>query len=387
MIKSRNRYTATYRQEVVATAHRSGWSAAALARELKPSAGTIRRWIRQAELDDGRRTDGLTTRQQEAVRSLRKEVRQLRQERDIMLATATWFLGGGKISPQDGFAFVKAHSALLPVRAMCRLLGVSSSGYYAWLTRPPSARARRDAVLRRQIHVSWRASRRTYGRRRIHADLKAQGERVSPKRVARLMAEMGISGSRRRKRKPAVPTGRRPAPCPAPDLVNRNFRAARRNELWVADITRVPTQARHLYLAVVLDAWSRLVVGWAAETHVRSELVERALAMAVQRRHPTSVVHHSDRGTQYASHAFSQRCQVTGVRPSMGAPGNPYDNAMCESFLATLSRELLSRSNFATPDAARTAIADFVERFYNRRRRHSALNYDSPAGYELRHGA
>ena len=355
MIKSRNRYTAACRQKVVAMAH-------------------------------GRRSYGLTARQQEAVRSQRKEVRQLRQERDILLAMATWFLGEGKISPQDGFAFVKAHAALLPVRAMCRLLGVSSSGYYAWLTRPPSARARRDAVLRRQVYVSWRASRRTYGRRRIHADLKAQGERVSPKRVARLMAEMGISGSRRRKRKPAIPTRRRPAPCPAPDLVNRNFRAARRNELWVADITRVPTQAGHLHLAVVLDAWSRLVVGWAAETHVRSELVERALAMAVRHRRPTSVVHHSDRGTQYTSQPFGHRCQMTGVRPSMGAPGNAYDNAMCESFLATLSRELLSRRSFATPDAARTAIADFIECFYNRRRRHSALNYDSPAAYELRHG-
>lgn len=385
MAENRNRYTAAYRRDVVAKARRTGRSPDALACELKPSAGTIRRWIRQAELDDGRRTDGLTTRQQTAARGQRKEVRQLRRDRDILLAMATWFLGGGRISSQDRFAFVKAHSEL-PVRAMCRLLGVSSSGYYAWLTRPPSARARRDAVLRRQVYLIWRASRQTYGRRRIHADLKARGERVSPKRIARLMVEMGITGSRRRRRKRTVPTRRRPAACPAPDLVNRNFHAARRNELWVADITQVPTQAGHLYLSVVLDAWSRLVVGWAAETHVRSELVERALAMAVQRRRPTSVVHHSDRGSQYASHAFGQHCQGTGVRLSMGAPGNSYDNAMCESFLATLNRELLSRSKFATPETARTAIADFIECFYNRRRRHSALDYDSPAGYELRHG-
>lgn len=384
MVENRTRYTAEYRRDVVDMAHRTGLSPDALARELKPSAGTIRRWIRQAELDHGQRTDGITTQQRSAERQLRKEVRRLRQERDILLAAAAWFRGGAKTTPQDAFVFMKAHSEVLPVRAMCRLLNSSPSGYYAWLRRPPSARARRDAVLRQQIHLIWRNSRQTYGRRRIHAALKARGEKVSPKRVARLMREMCISGSSTRRRT-ATRSRRRPAPCPAPDLVNRNFRAAGRDELWVADITQVSTEAGHLYVAVVLDAWSRLIVGWAAETHVRSELVERALAMAVRRRCPMDVVHHSDRGTQYASRAFGQRCQTARVRLSMGAPGNPYDNAMCESFFATLARELLSRRSFSNPDTARRAVADFVERFYNRRRRHSALGYDSPAAYEIRH--
>ena len=381
MAKNRIRYTVAYRREVVALACRSGRSPDALARQLRPSAGTIRRWIRQAELDEGRRTDGITTQQRTTVRQLRLEVTRLREERDILLAVANWLRDGRTLPPQDRFAFMKAHSDVLSVRAMCRLFGSSPGGYYAWLRRPPSARARRDAVLRQQIHLIWKASQQTYGRRRIHADLTARGERVSPKRVARLMREMGIRGIGG-PRKTALPTHRHPTTHPAPDLVRRDFRASGPNKLWVADITQVPTQAGHLYVAVVLDAWSRLVVGWAATTHARSELVESALAMAVQSRHPMGVVHHSDRGTQYASRSFGQHCQGAAVRLSMGAPGNFYDNAMCESFFATLKRELVSRRNFASPARAREAVADFIDHFYNCHRRHSALGYHSPATYE-----
>ena len=169
---------------------------------------------------------------------------------------------------------------------------------------------------------------------------------------------------------------------PAPDLVNRNFAAEGPDQLWVADLTYVRTKAGWLYVAVVLDAWSRLVVGWAMETHLRSELVEKALAMAVIRRQPKQVIHHSDQEAQYTSTAFGKRCREAGVRPSMGSVGDAYDNAMCESFFATLECELLDRHQFRNPNQARRAVFDFIEGFYNRRHRHSALGYESPVRYE-----
>ena len=189
---------------------------------------------------------------------------------------------------------MKAHRAVFPVRAMCRVLGLSPSGFYAWLKRPRSASALRDDALRVLVRRSWEASRRTYGRPRIHADLAAWGERVGPKRVARLMREEGIEGASRRRRKVAL-TVRDAHARPAPDLVERDFSAEGPDQLWVADITYVPAGAGWLYLAVVVDAWSRRVVGWAMETHLRGELVERALAMAVENRSPETVIHHSDR--------------------------------------------------------------------------------------------
>ena len=407
MPTNRVRYTKQYRQQIVALA-RSGRSAAALAREFDPTAETIRRWIRRADLDEGRLGTRTTHRRQTETHRLRSEVERLALERDILLRAAVWFRDGSPLDTEEAFAFVKAHRDMLPVRAMCRVLGSSSSGFYAWMKRPPSARARRDAVLRGLVLASWRNSRRTYGRRRIHADLKAQGESVSQKRVARLMREMGIRVARRRRKRPARKGSSRTT-CSTPDLVNRNFQAARPNELWVADITEVPTDAGPLFVAVVIDVWSRLVVGWAAETHVRTELVEQALDMAIRQRRPEApttqrrrnheqhldmairqrrpeagVVHHSDRGTQYASRAFGDRCRKAGTRLSMGSVGDAYDNAMCESFFATLECELLDRHHFASRAEARMAVYDFMEGFYNPHRRHSALGYESPAAFEQR---
>ena len=276
---------------------------------------------------------------------------------------------------------MKAHRAVFPVRAMCRVLGLSPSGFYAWLKRPRSASALRDDALRVLVRRSWEASRRTYGRPRIHADLAAWGERVGPKRVARLMREEGIEGASRRRRKAGL-TVRDADARPAPDLVERDFSADGPDQLWVADITYVPAGAGWLYLAVVVDAWSRRVVGWAMETHLRGELVERALAMAVENRSPETVIHHSDQGAQYTSSAFGERCRKAGVRRSTGSVGDAYDNAMCESFFATLECELLDRCQFTSPAEARRAVFAFIEGFYNSRRRHSALGYESPAGFE-----
>jgi putative transposase len=225
-------------------------------------------------------------------------------------------------------------------------------------------------------------SRGTYGAPRVQAELRAKGVSVSRKRVARLMHHAGVRGVSRRRF--VVTTVRDDASVPAPDLVQRDFEAAGPNQLWVADITYVPTWAGFLYLAVVLDAWSRRVVGWAMATHLRTELVLDALEMAVRQRQPRGVIHHSDHGCQYTSIAFGKRCREAGVRPSMGSVGDAYDNALCESFFATLECELLDRRRFATQAEARMAVFDFIEGFYNPRRRHSALGYLSPLDYERR---
>jgi putative transposase len=268
---------------------------------------------------------------------------------------------------------------------MCRLLGVSPSGYYAWLRRPPSARAVADAALGARVQAIHERSRGTYGAPRVQAELAAEGQPVSRKRVARLMQGAGLAGVSRRRQ--FTTTTRDRQGRQAPDLVDRNFAVSRHDQLWVADITYIPTWAGFLYLAVVLDAWSRRIVGWAMATHLRTELVLDALNMALWQRRPREVIHHSDQGTQYTSIAFGQRCREAGVRPSMGSIGDCFDNAMCESFFATLECELLDRQRFRTQVEARLAIFDFLEGWYNHHRRHSALGYLSPADFERRHQA
>lgn len=280
---------------------------------------------------------------------------------------------------------MKAHRAAHALATLCRMLEVSASGYYAWLTRAPSARAQEDAHLTTEIYRIHAQSRATYGAPRIHAELVARGTRVSRKRVARLMRAAGVRGVSRRKR--IVTTVRAPGARPAPDLVQRQFTAAGPDQLWVADITYIRTWSGFLYLAVVLDAWSRRVVGWAMETHLRTTLVLAALEMAVRQRQPRAVIHHSDQGTQYTALAFGARCRAAGVRPSMGSVGDCYDNALCESFFATLECELLDRVSFRTPTEARVAVFDFIEGWYNTQRRHSALAYDSPLAFEQRDAA
>jgi len=269
------------------------------------------------------------------------------------------------------------------VQTMCRVLGVSTSGYWAWRKLAPSTRARADEELTERIVAIHAKNRQTYGVLRIHADLQEQEIRCSKKRVARLMQRAGIAGCHRRKH--VVTTQREPATPAAPDLVSRAFSAPAPNRLWVAEITYIPTWAGFLYLAVVLDAFSRRVVGWAMADHLRTELVLSALEMAIWHRRPDpGVIHHSDQGCQYTSIAFGHRCKEAGVAPSMGSVGDCYDNALAESFFATLECELLDRHRFRTRTEARLALFDYLEVFYNRERRHSRLGYLSPAAYEAR---
>jgi putative transposase len=242
-----------------------------------------------------------------------------------------------------------------------------------------------DCELGDRIEAIYRRSRSTYGRPRIHAELTDDGIHVSGKRVARLMRERNIHGASRR---PSVVTTRRDRDArPAPDLVERRFVAEAPDQLWVADITYIPTWSGFLFLAVVLDVFSRRVVGWAMADNMRKELVLDALNMAIFRRRPLGVVHHSDQGSQYTSIAFGLRCKEAGVRPSMGSRGDCYDNAMCESFNATLECELLAMRSFKTQREAGLAVFDFIEGWYNPHRRHSALGYLSPNNFERRHEA
>jgi putative transposase len=270
---------------------------------------------------------------------------------------------------------------------MCRVLGVSRSGYYAWRERPPSARTQRNLVLTDRIRTIHERSRGTYGAPRIHAELRYDGVCCSRKRVARLLRLAGLQGCHRRKG--ARTTRRSPEMAPAPDLVKRDFVAVAPDRLWVADITYVPTWAGFLYLAVVLDACSRRGcplgrIGWAMADHLRSELVIEAVEMALWQRRPAGVIHHSDQGSQYTSLAFGRRLREAGMTASMGSRGDCFDNAMAESFFATLECELLARRSFPTRNAARLALFDYIEGFSNTHRRHSALDYLSPLAYERR---
>lgn len=276
---------------------------------------------------------------------------------------------------------MSANQARFPVATMARVLGVSKAGYYAWRHRPPSAHALADAALLQRVRAVHASSRETYGSPRVHAARWAGGERHGRKRVERLTRDAGLVGASHRRGGP-VTTRRDDRARPAPDLVDRDFAAAGPNRLWVADITFIPSATGFLYLAVVLDAWSRRVVGWSMANHLRTELVLDALETAIGQRRPRGVIHHSDRGSQYTSLAFGKRCQEAGVRPSMGSVGDAYDNAMAESFFSILESELLARRRFASQAEARMAVFSYIEGWYNPVRLHSALGYRSPMTYE-----
>ncbi len=275
---------------------------------------------------------------------------------------------------------MKANQAEYPIRRLCELLGVSTSGYYAWLGRPESARAVADRALTESIVEYWKRSRRSYGAPRIHADLTDEGIRVGRKRVARLMRTTRIQGITRRKW--IRTTIRDDKARPAPDLVQRRFSADAPNEIWVADITEIGTWEGPLYLAAVQDVWSRRIVGWALAPHMRTQLIADALDMALDQRHAHGVVHHSDQGSQYTSVAFGMQCHLNSVVPSMGSVGDCYDNAMAESFFATLECELLAQSSFPTRKQAQNQVFSWIEGWYNPHRRHSSIGHQSPNDYE-----
>ena len=269
------------------------------------------------------------------------------------------------------------------VATLCRVLGISTSGFWAWLDREPSQRAGHDAVLLEQIATIHTASRGTYGAPRIHAQLRHDGGHCSRKRVARLMRQAELGGCHRRRFK--VTTRARKGAGLAPDLVKRVFHADAPNRLWLSDIEYVPTDEGFLYVATVLDAFSRRVVGWSMSDRLYTELVLKALDMAVANRRPLdAVIFHSDHGCQYTAIVFGRRCRAVGIATSMGTVGDCFDNAMAESFFASLECELIDRMHFGTREEARREVFSYVEGFYNTWRLHSSLGYLSPAEFERR---
>lgn len=277
----------------------------------------------------------------------------------------------------------RAHHA---VSRLCSVLNVTRQGYWAWKRRPASRRRLEDERLKRRILAAWTKSDRTYGAPRLHAELRlAGGVKVGKKRVARLMRELEIQGvSRRRGRvRTTIPDKRA---SPAPDLVQRNFSASRPNETWVADITYVPTHEGWLFLAAVMDLYSRKIVGWSMRDDLEAPLVVDAISMAITRRKPKpGLVHHSDRGSQYASIAMGRTLRDSKIMASMGSKGDPWDNACAESCISTIKNELVKRRTFTTRDQARLALFRYIESFYNPLRRHSSLEMRSPDEYEHRY--
>jgi putative transposase len=281
------------------------------------------------------------------------------------------------------YGFVEAEKANHSIGSLCRVLRVSKSGYYGWKSRPPSARSKADAVLTERIERIHRDSRGTYGAPRVHAELRASGIRCGKKRVARLMRKAALVGCGGRRRVHTIRSYVLKRAPTAPDVVMRNFTPEGPDRLWVADITYARSWEGWLYLAFVLDAFSRKVVGWSMANHLRTELVLDALNMAIHNRCPApGLVHHSDRGSQYTSVEFGKRLKEAELLSSMGSVADAFDNALAESFISTLKRELLHRHSWPSRESVRVAIFEYLECFYNPRRRHSSLGHLSPVEYE-----
>src|SRR6202034_2309563 len=280
------------------------------------------------------------------------------------------------------FSFMAKHRGIWPMRWMCEALDVSRGGYYAWLKRPLCARRRRDEELTVAIRRSFDDSDRTYGARRVRRDLRAWGQLCGIHRVERLMLAVGLQARRKRRRLP-FDTGLRAITAIAPNLLDREFQADGPNQRWVADFTYIWTDEGWLYVAAVLDLFSRLVVGWSMQNQMTARLVSDAMLLAVWRRRPSAeLLHHSDQGSQYTSEQFQGLLAQHGVICSMSRSGDCWDNAAMESFFSTLKTERCNRKIYRTRDEARADVFDYIERFYNPRRRHSTLDYLSPLEYE-----
>lgn len=282
------------------------------------------------------------------------------------------------------FTFIEQHVATYPVRVMCRVLGVSASGYYGWRHRPPSARAMANITLLGDVRRIQARHQGRYGSPRMHAALRAEGRSCSRGRVERLTRRHGIRALAGRRFRPCTTDSRHYLPI-APNLLAQRFVAPAPNRIWLADITYIATGEGWLYLAAVLDLATRKIVGWSMRDHMRTELPLAALMMAAQRQRPMpGLIHHSDRGSQYAAEGYSDHLALIGATPSMSRTGNCYDNAPMESFFHTLKVELVHQCRWATQAEARQALFGYIEGYYNRHRMHSALGYLTPEQAEQR---
>jgi putative transposase len=369
--RKRRKFTPEFKAEVVGLCLRGDRTIGQVSRDLDLTETAVRAWVKQAEVDLGKGpAEALTTSEREELRRLRREVRQLREDREILKKAARLLREGKQVK----FAFIHAEKAHHSIVALCRVLGVAPSGYHAWRGRKPS-------TYIRAIHAR---SRGTYGSPRVHAQLRREGFRVSRKRVVRLMLAAGLEGQRPKRWRATTDSAHDLAV--APNRLQQDFTASAPDEFWVGDITYIRTWEGWLYLAAIVDLFSRRVVGWAAAEHMRTELVVEALEKAVRHRQPAEeLTFHSDRGSQYAAQEYRHRLEAHGVVPSMSRRGNCYDNAVVESFFGSLKSELVAPRPWPSRRHVIDALEDYIDVFYNTERLHSTLDYRTPAEVEQEH--
>ncbi|MES0056653.1 MULTISPECIES: IS3 family transposase [unclassified Mesorhizobium] len=374
----RRKFSREFKLEAVRLIKDRGVAVAQAARDLDLHENVLRKWVRELSTDPQHAFPGhgqMKPEQQEIDR-LRKEVSKLKAERDIPKKGRSLLREGSDMR----FAFIARHRNIWPVAWLCNALDVSRSGFHAWLNRIPSDRSRHDEILVSSVDRSFKSSDRTYGARRVWHDVLAEGLSCGLHRIERLMRENGL---RARPRRCGLPkdTGERAAV--SDNLLDRAFKAPAPNQKWIADFTYIWTAEGWLYVAAVVDLFSRRVVGWAMKAEMTAQLVTDALIMAIWRRgKPDSLLHHSDQGSQYTSEQFQRLMADHGITCSMSRSGNVWDNAAMESFFSSLKTERTARKVYRTRDAARADVFDYIERFYNPRRRHSTLGYLSPVEFE-----
>ena len=376
----RRRFAREFKLEAVKLVRERGVSVAQVARDLDVHENMLRKWVKEFAADPQHAFpgEGQMKPEQLEIERLRREVIKLKAERDILKKAAAYFAKELDMK----FAFVAKHRGIWPAGWLCEALGVSRGGFYAWLTRPRSARSRSDEAMAAKVRTSFIASDRTYGARRVWHDLLADGIACGLHRIERLMRAQALRARPRRRRLPPD-NGERMTSAISPNLLDRQFTATAANRKWIADFTYIWTAEGWLYVAAVVDLFSRRVVGWSMSATMTAQFVADALMMAVWRRgKPDAVMHHSDRGSQYTSEPFQRLMAEHGISCSMSRSGNVWDNAAMESFFSSLKTERTSAKTYRTRDQAKADVFDYIECFYNPRRRHSTLGYLSPIDFE-----
>ncbi|HUN95229.1 MAG TPA: IS3 family transposase [Bradyrhizobium sp.] len=387
MERQRRSFTEEYKHQAVDLVVSSGRSVTSVAKELGLRDSVLRRWVDKFRQEPASAAWRPTTQatpmsadQASEIARLRQENERLRMERDILKKS----IANLRRNPDMSFRFIEDHRKSYPVRLMCAVLEVSPAGYYAWRDRPVSERTKSNAGLLAAIRQVHHDSNGRYGSPRVHAVLRRQGRGASRGRIERLMHRHGIRAIMAPPRRVHTTDSRHDLPI-APNLIARDFTAPAPNRIWLADITYIPTAEGWLYLAAVMDLFSRKIVGWAMRDHMRVELASAALTMAVQQQRPQAgLIHHSDRGVQYASYAYRDTLARTGIVASMSRTADCYDNAPMESFFHTLKTELVHQRDYNTRHEAQRDIFAFIEGFYNRTRLHSAIGYIAPIEMELK---
>ena len=380
----RRKFTREFKLEAVRLIKERGVSFAQASQDLSVHESQLRSWVK-AFADDPQYSfpgQGQMKPEQAEIARLKREVTRLKAERDILKKAAAYFAK----ELTSKFSFIAKHRGIWPADWLCGALGVSRGGFYAWLTRPRSQRSRSDEELAAKVRTSFLASDRTYGARRVWHDLLAEGVSCGLHKIQRLMRIQALRARPRRRRLPPD-LGERQATAVAPNVLDRSFEAPAPNRKWIADFTYVWTAEGWLYVAAVVDLFSRRVVGWSMSAAMTAQLVTDALVMAIWRRgKPDALLHHSDRGSQYSSEQFQRLMTDHGVVCSMSRSGNVWDNAAMESFFSSLKTERTGRKMYRSRDEAKADVFDYIERFYNTKRRHSTIGYMSPMEFERQAG-